>query len=121
MSSVYGLRGIARRVDYVTTKTALIGLTRALAAETLTDGITSNAICLGSVLTTGTEGRVQDLMHEHGILREEAEPIFLQGKQQTQRFVQSQDAASTVVFLCSPASRDITGQVLSVDGGWSTM
>ena len=65
MTSVYGQRGTTERVDYVTTKTALIGLTRAAAAETVTDGITSNAVCPGSVLTPGTDTRVVDLMRKH--------------------------------------------------------
>ena len=121
MTSVYGLRGTTQRVDYVTTKTALIGLTRAVAAETVTDGITSNAVCPGSVITPGTDGRVQDLMTSRGISREEAEAIFLQGKQPSQRFVRAEDVAASVVFLCSPAARDITGQVLPIEGGWSAM
>jgi 3-hydroxybutyrate dehydrogenase len=52
MTSVYGARATANRVDYVTTKTALLGLTRSVAVETLNQGITCNAICPGSVLTT---------------------------------------------------------------------
>jgi 3-hydroxybutyrate dehydrogenase len=62
MTSVYGARATANRVDYVTTKTALLGLTRSVAVETLNQGITCNAICPGSVLTTKIEGRINDLM-----------------------------------------------------------
>ena len=121
MTSVYGQRGVANRIDYVTTKTALIGLTRAAAAETLSDGITSNAICPGSVLTPGTEMRVRDLMREQQLDRSEAEARFLHNKQPSGRFVQAEDVATSVVYLCSLAARDITGQVLSLDGGWSAL
>jgi 3-hydroxybutyrate dehydrogenase len=121
MTSVYGLRGTAQRVDYVTTKTALIGLTRAVAAETVADGITSNAICPGSVLTPGTDIRVLDMMRERSMSRAEAEIEFLQNKQPTQRFVRAQDVAASVVFLCSPAASEITGHVLPIDGGWSAL
>lgn len=121
MTSVYGQRGTADRVDYVTTKTALIGLTRAAAAETVSDGITSNAVCPGSVLTPGTDTRVLDLMREQHLDRAAAEARFLQGKQPSGRFVQAADVAASVVYLCSPAARDITGQVLSLDGGWSAL
>src|SRR6185503_12473888 len=48
VSSIYGLRGATNRVGYVTTKTALIGLTRAVAMETASDGITCNAVCPGT-------------------------------------------------------------------------
>ena len=51
VSSIYGLRGAANRVNYVTSKTALIGLTRAVALETVTHGITCNAICPGTTET----------------------------------------------------------------------
>lgn len=119
MTSVYGLRGTAHRIDYVTTKTALIGLTRAVAAETTADGITSNAVCPGSVLTPGTDGRVKELMNQHQLSREEAEHRFLQGKQPSLRFVAAQDVAASVTYLCSDAARDISGQVLPLDGGWS--
>lgn len=121
MTSVYGQRGTADRVDYVTTKTALIGLTRAVAAETVSDGITSNAVCPGSVLTPGTDTRVLDLMREEHLDRAAAEARFLQGKQPSGRFVQAADVAASVVYLCSQAARDITGQVLSLDGGWSAL
>ena len=121
MTSVYGQRGTTERVDYVTTKTALIGLTRAAAAETVTDGITSNAVCPGSVLTPGTDTRVVDLMRKHQWDRAMAEARFLQGKQPSGRFVQAADVAASVVYLCSAAARDITGQVLSLDGGWSAL
>lgn len=121
MTSVYGQRGTVHRADYVTSKTALIGLTRAVAAETVSSGITSNAVCPGSVLTPGTEGRVNDLMRAHQWDRATAEAHFLQGKQPSGRFVQSSDVAASVVYLCSPAARDITGQVLSLDGGWSAL
>lgn len=121
MTSVYGMRGTAQRVDYVTTKTALIGLTRAVAAETVTQGITCNAICPGSVLTPGTDNRVQDLMQQQNLTRDQAEASFLQGKQPTQRFVRPQDVAASVLFLCGSAARDITGQVLPIDGGWSCL
>jgi 3-hydroxybutyrate dehydrogenase len=121
MTSVYGQRGTTDRVDYVTTKTALIGLTRAAAAETVSDGVTCNAICPGSVLTPGTDSRVLGLMREQQLDRATAEARFLQGKQPSGRFVQAADVAASVVYLCSPAARDITGQVLSLDGGWSAL
>ena len=51
VSSIYGLRGAANRINYVTSKTALIGMTRAVAIETVADGITCNAICPGTTET----------------------------------------------------------------------
>jgi 3-hydroxybutyrate dehydrogenase len=118
MTSVYGDRGVANRIDYVTTKTALIGMTRVVALETLNQGITCNAICPGSVLTPNIDQRVQALMHDQDLDREAATRIFLAGKQPTGRFVESSHVADLLVFLCGPAGRDITGTMLPVEGGW---
>jgi len=118
MTSVYGERGTVNRVDYVTTKSALLGFTRAVAMETLGDGITCNAVSPGSVLTPGTEERVQEISDKSGVKRAEAERQFLEGKQPSGRFVRPEDVAAAVAFLCSAAARDITGAVLPVDGGW---
>lgn len=118
MASVYGFRAIANRIDYMTTKAGLIGMTRAVAIEAVDAGITCNAICPGSVSTPGTEVRVERLMHDEGLSREAAVRRFLAGKQPSGRFVAADGVASMVVFLCSEAGRDITGAALPVDGGW---
>jgi len=118
MTSVYGMRGTANRVDYVTTKSALLGLTRAVAAETVGAGITCNAICPGAVHTPTSEKRIVALMNETGLAREPAVREFLRGKQPGGEFVDAAHVAQLVVFLCSDAARDITGAMLPVEGGW---
>jgi 3-hydroxybutyrate dehydrogenase len=118
MTSVYGARAVANRIDYVTTKTALIGLTRAVAIETINQGITCNAICPGSVLTPANEGRIEALMAETGLERRAAIERFLAGKQPIQRFVDAAHVAQLLVFLCGEAGTDITGAVLPMEGGW---
>jgi 3-hydroxybutyrate dehydrogenase len=118
MTSVYGARAVANRIDYVTSKTALVGMTRAVAMETINQGITCNAICPGSVLTPDIDARVQALMQEKSLDRDEATRQFLAGKQPIQRFVDSAHVAELLVFLCGPAGRDITGTMLPVEGGW---
>ncbi|MDQ1081850.1 SDR family NAD(P)-dependent oxidoreductase [Pseudoroseomonas cervicalis] len=118
MSSIYGLIGAADRAGYVTTKTALLGLTRAVALETARQGITCNALCPGTALTPGIEARVQAAM-QTGAARAAAEAEVLAGKQPSGRFVQEAAVAGLVGFLCSEAAGDITGAALPVDGGWS--
>ncbi|WP_149535777.1 SDR family NAD(P)-dependent oxidoreductase [Siccirubricoccus phaeus] len=119
MSSIYGLIGAAGRVGYVTTKTALIGLTRAVALETARSGITCNALCPGSTLTPNIEARIRAAMAAGGLDRGAAEAQFLAGKQPSGRFVQAEAVGAMAAFLCSEAGRDITGAVLPLDGGWS--
>ncbi len=118
MTSVYGQRGTRGRVDYVTTKAALIGLTRAVAAETAGEAITCNALCPGSVSTPGTESRVEAIAAAEGLTRAEAVRRFLVGKQPSGRFVAAENVARLLAFLCGPAGDDINGAVLPADGGW---
>jgi 3-hydroxybutyrate dehydrogenase len=118
MSSIYGLRATVDRVAYVTTKTALIGLTRAVAMETVREGITCNAICPGTTATPIHEQALHTLT-AHGLPRSDAEARFFAGKQPSGRFVDAGGVAALTRFLCSDAARDITGAVLPVDGAWS--
>lgn len=118
MSSVYGFFAIAERIDYVTTKTALLGMTRVVALETLEEGITCNAVCPGSVLTPYSEQRLQKMMAAEGLSRETAERKFLADRQPAGRFVEAGNVAELIVFLCGPAARDITGASLPIDAGW---
>jgi 3-hydroxybutyrate dehydrogenase len=119
VSSIYGLRAAPNRVAYVTTKTALVGLTRAVALETLGQDITCNAICPGTAETPIHQAALHELMASGPLTRDEAERTLLAGKQPTARLVSAEGVAALMVFLCVPVSRDITGAALPVDGGWS--
>ena len=119
VSSIYGLRGAVNRVNYVTSKTALIGLTRAVALETVGHGITCNAICPGTTETPVHEATVLASMAK-GLSREESERQLLAGKQPTGKLIAADDVAALMVFLCGPESGSITGAVLPIDGGWSS-
>jgi 3-hydroxybutyrate dehydrogenase len=119
VSSIYGLIGAANRVGYVTSKTALIGLTRAVAVELLGHNVTCNAVCPGSVLTPVHEATIRKSMSENALTRVEAEHRFHEGKQPSGRFIAAEDIADLMVFLCGPGSRDINGAALPIEGAWS--
>ncbi len=119
ISSVYGCGATANRVGYVTTKTALIGMTRAIALETATSGITCNAVCPGTVPTPAITSRIADLARQHGVSEDRAALDYLAERQPTGRFVAMESVAAMLLFLCSEAGNDITGSVLPVDGGWT--
>jgi 3-hydroxybutyrate dehydrogenase len=121
VSSIYGLVGAPNRAGYVTTKTALIGLTRAVALETTDYDITCNAVCPGTSATPLHEGSLEKLMQAEGLTRNEAERQLLSGKQPTGRLISPESVAALIVSLCSDESRDITGAVIPIDGGWSAM
>jgi 3-hydroxybutyrate dehydrogenase len=119
VSSIYGLIGGTNRINYVTSKTALIGMTRAVALETLGTNITCNAVCPGSVLTPVHEAAIQKSMADEGLSRPEAERRFHAGKQPSGRFIAAEDVADLMVYLCGPGSRDINGAALPIEGAWS--
>ena len=120
ISSVYGLFGAAGRAGYVTTKTGLIGLTRAVALETLRDGITCNALCPGSIPTPAIEARIDAAMAARGETdRDAAVAAFLAERQPSRRFVAPERVAAMAAFLCGPEAEDITGTAIPLDGGWS--
>jgi 3-hydroxybutyrate dehydrogenase len=118
MTSVYGSRAAANRVGYVTTKTALLGLTRAVALETLGQGITCNALCPGSVQTPQIDARIGELMHSLGLDRDAAVREFLKGKQPTGELIDARHVAELMIFLCGEAAGQITGAMLPIDAGW---
>ena len=119
VSSIYGLRGSANRVGYVTTKTALIGLTRAVALETAKDGITCNAVCPGTSESPVHHETIARLIASEGLSPIAAEIQLLAGKQPTERLIAADGVAALVAFLCSEAAADITGATLPIDAGWS--
>ena len=119
VSSIYGQRGAANRVGYVTTKTALIGLTRTVALEVVGTGVTCNAVCPGTTETPVHDATIEALMKNEGLSHAEAERRFLAGKQPTGRIIAANDVAQLIVFLCGPASGDINGSVFPIDAGWS--
>ena len=119
VSSIYGLRGAPNRVNYVTSKTALIGMTRAVALETVGHGITCNAVCPGTAETPVHDETIRASMARNGLTRTDAERRFLNGKQPTGRFIAAEHVAALIAFLCGSAAADITGAVLPIDGGWS--
>lgn len=119
MSSIYGQIGAVDRASYVTTKTALIGLTRAVALEVAKLDITCNAVAPGAVRATNADNAIQALMEKHDIDEAAATAMFLDGKNPSGRFASAESVAELCAFLCSDAGRDINGAVLPVDNGWA--
>jgi 3-hydroxybutyrate dehydrogenase len=120
MSSVMGLAGRSGRAEYVTTKTGLIGLTRAIAAETLRDPhITCNAICPGSVLTPFIRERISRMAAERSLTWDEMSVAYRKELGQQGDFIAPERIAALVAFLCGDDAVDITGIEIPVDAGLS--
>lgn len=119
IASVHGLVASVHKSAYVAAKHGLVGLTKVVALETATTGVTCNAICPGWVLTPLVEKQIDDRAAREGIPVERARHELLAEKQPSQEFVTPQQITGLVLFLCSEAAAQIRGQALAVDGGWT--
>ncbi len=107
------VKGAPNRFVYGASKAAVIGLTKALAADFVAKGIRSNCICPGTVETPS----LYDRMRAQGDF-EKAKAAFI-ARQPMGRMAQPEEIAEMVVYLASDDSAFITGQGLVIDGGWS--
>lgn len=119
MASVYSLIALAGRADYVTTKHAMVGLTRTVALELAATNITCNAICPGLMATDSALARIDALAAEKGIGKQEATALFLSTRQPGGRFIPMETVTALALFLCGPQSEGINGAAIPVDNGWS--
>jgi 3-hydroxybutyrate dehydrogenase len=104
---------------YVTAKHGIAGLTKTVALEVATHGVTVNCISPGYVWTPLVEAQIPDTMKARGLTREQVINDVLLEAQPTKEFVTPDDVAALVLYLCSNAARQITGANLSIDGGWT--
>ena len=119
IASVHGLVASVNKAAYVAAKHGLIGLTKVVALETATTGITCNAICPGWVLTPLVQKQVDARAAQESVSGEEAKRRLLGEKQPSLQFTTPQQLGEMVVFLCSPAGDNIRGSSFTIDGGWS--
>jgi 3-hydroxybutyrate dehydrogenase len=118
IASVHGLIGSENKSAYVAAKHGVVGLTKVVALETATTGITCNAVCPGWVLTPLVQKQIDDRAAERKISVDEARKSLLGEKQPSQDFVTTEQLGQLLVFLCSDAGAQIRGAAWNVDGGW---
>jgi NAD(P)-dependent dehydrogenase (short-subunit alcohol dehydrogenase family) len=110
----------AEMIHYGVTKTAQVALTRGLAETTVGTGITVNSVLPGPTLSEGVGTFIQQLAQEQGVAIEEVEKQFFQNTRPSsliKRFIQPEEVASLVAYICSPLSAATNGAALRVDGG----
>lgn len=117
IASVAGsIRGIPNRHAYGTTKAAVIGLTKAVAADFITRGIRCNCICPGTVQSPSLDARIDAQAKASGKSAAEVRQMFI-GRQPMGRLGTADEIASLAVYLASDESAFTTGQAFIADGG----
>jgi 3-hydroxybutyrate dehydrogenase len=119
IASTHGLVASVNKAAYVAAKHGLIGLTKTVALETATTGITCNAICPGWVLTPLVQKQIDALAARDRMTEAEAKSKLLAEKQPSHDFATPEQIGGIAVFLCSDAAAQMRGASLTVDGGWT--
>ncbi len=118
IASAHGLVASAQKSAYVAAKHGLVGLTKAVALEAATTGVTVNAICPGWVLTPLVQKQLDARAAAQGISMQDAMRQLLAEKQPSLQFTTPEQLGELAVFLCSPAGDNVRGVAWNVDGGW---
>jgi 3-hydroxybutyrate dehydrogenase len=118
-ASAHSLVASPFKSAYVSAKHGLAGLTKTVALEVATFGITANCISPGYVWTPLVEKQIPDTMKARNMTAEQVKRDVLLAAQPTKEFVTVDEVADLALYLCSDAAKAITGANLSIDGGWT--
>ena len=119
VSSVHGHRASPYKAAYVSAKHGLEGLSKVIALEAASKGVTSNTVCPGYVRTPLVEGQIADQARTHGIDEAEVLDDVLLAKTPVKRLAEPEEVARLVAFLCGPGTDSVTGSSFMMDGGWT--
>jgi len=118
-ASAHSLVASPFKAAYVSAKHGLAGLTKTVALELATFGVTCNCISPGYVWTPLVEKQIPDTAKARGMTEDQVKRDVLLAAQPTKEFVTVEEVGDLAVFLCSDSAKAITGANLSIDGGWT--
>ncbi|MEL6747097.1 MAG: 3-hydroxybutyrate dehydrogenase [Pseudomonadota bacterium] len=119
IASAHSLVASAYKSAYVAAKHGIAGMTKTVALEVATQGITVNAVSPGYVLTPLVEGQLADTAKARDMSEAEVKDKVMLAGQPTKEFVSIENVAELTAYLCSDAAKGITGTNMSIDGGWT--
>lgn len=119
IGSIHGLVASPFKSAYVAAKHGLIGFSKVMALETADTDITINTICPAYVKTPLVEKQIEAQAKEHGLSEEDVINKIMLEPMPKKSFIDIEEIASTVAFLADEKARNMTGQALVLDGGWT--
>jgi 3-hydroxybutyrate dehydrogenase len=119
MGSVHSLIASPYKSAYVAAKHALIGFSKTVALETADAEITSNTICPAYVRTPLVDAQIKDQARTHKISEEEVISRIMLAPMPKKTFISVEEIAAAAEYLISPLARNVTGQTITIDGGWT--
>ena len=119
ISSAHGKTPSPWKCAYVSAKHGIVGFTKVMACELAEWNITANSICPGYVLTPLVKKQIKDLAAQYNISEAEVPEQVLLKNQPLKKMATTDEIGNLAVYLVSDAAQCITGQALSIDGGWT--
>jgi len=117
-SAASSIKGVPNRFVYATTKAAVIGLTKSVAADFVAKGVRCNAICPGTIESPSLRERIDSQAQASGKTAADVEAMFV-SRQPMGRLGRAEEIAALAVYLASDESAFTTGTTNVIDGGWS--
>jgi 3-hydroxybutyrate dehydrogenase len=119
VGSVHSLVASPYKSAYVAAKHGLIGFSKAIALETGDCDVTINTVCPSYVMTPLVESQIDSLARTHGLPRERVMKEIMLDPMPKRQFIGMDELAGAIGFLLSDVARNITGQCITIDGGWT--
>lgn len=119
IGSIHSLVASPYKSAYIAAKHGLVGFSKAIALETARHDITINTLCPSYVRTPLVERQIADQARARGIAEDEVIGEVMLKPMPKGVFIEYDELAGSVAFLVSPAARNITGQTIALDGGWT--
>ena len=119
VGSIHSLVASPFKSAYVAAKHGLLGLSKVLALETADADITVNTVCPAYIRTPLVDAQIAAQARAHGISEQEVIELIMLEPMPKKQFITAEEVAATIEFLASHAARNITGQTIVIDGGWT--
>jgi 3-hydroxybutyrate dehydrogenase len=119
IASIHSFVASPGKSAYVTAKHALLGFSKTVALETADVDITSNSICPAYIRTPLVDAQIKDQARIRGISEDEVIQSIMLDPMPKKAFITVEEVAAAVEYLMSPGARNVTGQTITIDGGWT--